>query len=158
MIAIRQALARLPAALDARRTVLGWAGATLLALLLLAPHPGMSRREAASIAAADRAAASWGALATGRPVPQDARPATGPGPAEIAVAAAHALVGPLADALGYRVATAILGALLSAVLALWGFELAGAAGALLAPALFWAAPRSLHHGLSAAPDVAFAAL
>ena len=158
MIALRDALARLPAALDGRRAALAWSAVTLLALLLLAPHPGLSRREAASIAAADQAAASWGALATGRPRPLEGAPVPGPGLAETAAAATHALVGPLADALGYRTATALLAALLSAVLALWGFEIAGAAGALLAPALFWAAPRALHHGLSTAPDAILAAL
>lgn len=158
MTALPDALARLPAALHGRRAALAWFAVTLLALLLLAPHAGVSRREAASISAADLDAASWGALATGRPLAPEEMPGAGPRLAETAAAATHALVGPFADALGYRTATALLGALLSAVLALWGFEIAGAAGALLAPALFWAAPRALHHGLSTAPDATFAAL
>jgi hypothetical protein len=154
VIARRSLLAGLEAALRGRRAALAWSAATLAALLALAPVPGLSRREAASIAAADRQTAAWKALVAGRPLPPAEAAA---GLAETAAAATHALVGPFADALGYRTATALLGALLSAVLALWGLEMAGAAGALLVPALFWAAPRALHGGLSVAPDVAFAA-
>jgi hypothetical protein len=160
VIAPRNVLARVTAALDGRRAALAWAAVTLLALLVLAPHPGVSRREAVSIAAADRFAASWGALVGGSGGPRalGGAPVADPGLAEAVTAATHALVGRFADALGYRTATALLAALLSAVLALWGFEIAGAGGAFLAPALFWCSPRALHHGLSAAPDLTFAAL
>lgn len=157
MNALRSLLARIVPALAGRRLAAAWSAATLLVLLALAPAPGVSRREAASIAAADHRAASWRALATGHPVPPTAA-REGPALGETAAAATHAVVGPFADLLGYRVATILLGALLSAILALWGLEMAGAAGALLAPAFLWAAPRALHHGLSAAPDVTFAAL
>jgi hypothetical protein len=155
---LRSLPARLAAALGGRRAAVAWGAVTLLALAALAPAPGLSRREAASIAAADRQAAAWRSLATGRTLPAEAAPGDEPGLGQAAAAATHALAGRIGDALGYRMATALLGALLSALLALWGLEIAGAAGALLAPALLWVAPRALHHGLSAAPDVVFAAL
>jgi hypothetical protein len=131
------------------RTAAAWAGATFLALALLAGGPGISRDEAAVL---ERGAALHAAPAEGvRPSP--------PLPAH-AAAATRAALSPLgiSTVRSSRLATALLGALLSAALALLARHLAGTAAAFLAPALFWAAPRHLHAGLVATPDLGLAAL
>jgi hypothetical protein len=57
-----------------------------------------------------------------------------------------------------RLGTVAFAAALSALLVLFGHALAGAAGAVVAPLLFWLVPRHLHAGLVATPDLAAAAL
>ncbi len=130
-----------------RRTIASaWALATFLALAALAGGPGVSRDEAAVVASAggDGAAAVW----------------TGPPLAPALARGTHALgtrIG-LSHLRSYRLGSALAGALLSALVALVAFDLAGAPGGALAPALFWLAPRHLHAGLVATPDLAVAAL
>jgi hypothetical protein len=130
------------------RTAAAWAGATFLALALLAGGPGISRDEAAVL---ERAAL--------HATPADGVRPAAPLPA-YAAAATRAALSPLgiSTVRASRLATALLGALLSAAMALLARELAGAAAAFLAPALFWAAPRHLHAGLVATPDLGLAAL
>jgi hypothetical protein len=143
-------LRRLRASAAARPgpVAIAWAAATFLALAALAGGPGISRDEAAVLEPAARAE---GAAAAPRP----------PAPlASRAAAATRAVLTPagLSHLRAARLATALFGALLSAALVLLAWELAGGPVALLAPALFWAAPRHLHAGLVATPDVALAAL
>jgi len=122
-----------------------WAAATFLALAALAGGPGVSRDEAAVIAAAER-------------VPAAAASASPPLAPALA-GAGHALGTRLGigHARAFRLGSALAGALLSALLAAAAWTLAGSAGALLAPALFWLAPRHLQAGLVATPEIALAA-
>ncbi len=131
------------------RTALAWAAATFLVLAALAGGPGVARDEARVLERSDAALRAPGAV-----------PAEAPPLAAEAAAAARALAVPLglSHLRAARLGTALLGALLSAALALLAWDLAGPAAALLAPALFWAAPRHLHAGLVATPDLALAAL
>jgi len=135
------------------RGALAWAAATFLVLAALAGGPGISRDEAAVLERADAPvrAASPASAAAARPSPP-----LGAG----AAAVTHAALSPLglSHLRAARLATALFGALLSAALALLAWETSGAGAALLAPALFWAAPRHLHAGLVATPDLALAAL
>jgi hypothetical protein len=137
------------------RIALAWAGATFLVLALLAAGPGISRDEAAVLERAD------GFLGAAPPAAADApTPRPSPPLAAYAAAAPRAALAPLgvSTVRAARLGTALLGALLSAALALLAWETSGGAAALLAPALFWAAPRHLHAGLVATPDLALAAL
>jgi hypothetical protein len=131
------------------RTAGAWAALTLVVLLALGGGPGISRDEAAVLEVADGALRAPGALAP----PQ---PPLAPG---VATAARLALA-PLgvSRARAARVPTAIAGAALSALLAAAAWELSGPGAALLAPALFWAAPRHLHAGLVSTPDLLAAGL
>jgi hypothetical protein len=124
--------------------------ATFVALAALAEAPGVSRDEGRVLAAATGFAAA-GASAPARPEP----------PLAARVAAAGHAVGAragLAHLRALRIGTAAMGALASALLVLLGHAGAGGAGAVLALGLFWLAPRPLHAGLVASPDLAAAAL
>lgn len=131
------------------RAALAWGGATLALLLALSGAPGISRDEAAVLAASDPELRAPGAAATPAP----------PLAPELAAVARVALA-PLGvgTVRASRVPSALAGAALSALLAAAGWALSGPATALLAPALFWAAPRHLQAGLLATPDLALAAL
>jgi hypothetical protein len=124
------------------RIAAAWATAALAALLALGGGPGISRDEAAVIAAAQGA-------------PAVATPPLASALARAGGLAAGAGVPPLR---ALRLGGALLGALLAALLAIAAREIAGPAGAALAPALFWLAPRHLHAALVATPDLALAAL
>jgi hypothetical protein len=126
------------------RVATAWAVATLLALGALAGEPGISLDEAAVLAGRSPAAA--------------ARPAPPLAPALAAAAHAAGARAGLSHLRAARLGTVLAGALLSALLAVAAWELSGGAAALLAPALFWLAPRHLHAGLVATPDLAVAAL
>lgn len=132
-----------------RHAALAWGALTLAGLLALSGGPGISRDEAAVLEAADAALRAPGAAAA----PQ---PPLAPGAALLSRLALSPLGVPRIRAA--RVPTAVAGAVLSALLAAAAFELSGPAAALLAPALFWAAPRHLHAGLVATPDLLLAAL
>jgi hypothetical protein len=131
-----------------RRVAIAWAALTFVALVALGGEPGVSRDEAAVLAASDPA------LAAG------AAPEPAPPLAPALTAASRAILAPLGvpSLRGARAATAVGGALLSAATVALAWDVAGPAAALLAPALFWAAPRHLHAGLVAGPDVLLAAL
>ncbi|ABC82630.1 glycosyltransferase family 39 protein [Anaeromyxobacter dehalogenans] len=167
--ALRQLPARVAAGLRSgrRRIALAWAAATLAALVALAGGPGISRDEADVVAAAGRVAEGW-RTAAGHPLAaltglEAARARSGGRPlpplAPAVAAAGHAAgraVG-LSHQRAYRLGAAAAGALLSALLALAGHALAGPAGAALAPAMYWLAPRTLLSGAVALAD-GFAAL
>jgi hypothetical protein len=127
------------------RLAAAWALATLLALAALGGVPGISRDEARVLDPAE---------ATAEP----AHPLPPLAPAVAAAARAAGTRAGLGHLRAARLGTALAGALLSALLALAAWDLAGPAGALLAPPLFWLAPRHLHAGLVATPDLVLAAL
>ncbi len=146
-----------------RRLALAWAAVTLLALALLSRGPGVSRDEAESLAAADRQAMFYRQFprhpsralsdldsAVRRPRPPLAEAVFG--------LTRLALGGSRSGLTGYRIGAALFGALLSFALALLGHAAGGPALAVLAPALFWFAPRHLHQGLVATPDLPEATL
>jgi len=122
-----------------------WGLAALLGLSALAGEPGVSRDEAAVLAAAE---GSGSASVSAPPLAPLLSRAT-------LAAGSRAGLGHLRS---FRLGSALAGALLSALLAALAWELAGRATALLAPAFFWLAPRHLHAGLVAAPDLLVAAL
>lgn len=122
-------------ALTGRRAglaALGLAAATLLALAALSSRPGASRDELAALGGAPPAAAALSGAARG----------------------AAGLLGELRAA---RLPTALAGAALTGLLAALGAALAGRGALLLAPLLFWLAPRHLDAGVSASPDLLAAA-
>jgi hypothetical protein len=129
--------APLRAALSGRRprlAALGLAAAALAVLAALAGRPGPARDELAVLGGgAPGAAAALADLARGL----------------------GGLAGELRAA---RLPTALAGAALTGLLAALGAALAGRGALLLAPLLFWAAPRHLDAALTAAPDLAAAAL
>jgi len=143
-----------------RRIALAWGAVTFLALAALSTGPGISRDEAVAIDAAERAAAFWSDLPA-HPLAElgrldralgGAHPPAPLGPALAAATHAAAARAGLPHRIGFRLATALAGALLSALLALLAHDLAGDGGALLAPALYWLAPRQLQLGAVATPD------
>jgi len=131
-----------------RPAAISWAALTFVVLLALGGGPGVSRDEAAVLAASDPALAIGGE-----------GPAPAPPLAPALSAATRVLLAPagVPSLRGARAATALVGAILSAAMVALAWEL-GPATALLAPALFWAAPRHLHAGLVAGPDLLLAAL
>jgi hypothetical protein len=162
------ALARLAPRTPRARAAWAWAAATVAVAAATAPAQGIGRDEGVYLVAAESYAAFPGAvlrapgaalaLADARFAPNHEHPPL----AKEVYGATHAL---LADALGltshlqgFRAGAFLFAALLSAVLAAWGFDLAGRAGALLAPALFWAVPRHFYHAHPAALDLPVAAL
>lgn len=137
-------------ALGRARIAAAWAAAAFLGLAALSGGPGVSEDEAAVIAAADAGAAP---LDRAGPAPV--------APLEPLLARATHAVGSrlgLPHRTAYRLAGALAGAALAGLLALLGHGLVGPAGALLAPALYLAAPRALGLAVAATPDTALAAL
>lgn len=121
---------------------IAWAVVTFLLLAVLAPGPGISREEAATLAAAGAG-----------PAAADARPVLpipallsrlGAGTADRLGLSHHHLA-------GHRLASAAAGGLLAGLVALLAQGLAGTAGGLLAPALLLSAPRLLLPLLQAGP-------
>jgi len=152
----------------ARRIALGWAAATLVLAAATAPAQGIGRDEGVYVQAAESYAAFWGELvrAPARALGElDRRFAVNsehPALAKELYGVTHAL---LAGALGvtshlegFRFGAFLVAAALSWLLATAGFELAGAGGALLAPALFWTVPRHFYHAHPAALDLPISAL
>ena len=136
------------------RVATAWALATLLALGALAGEPGISADEAAVLAG--RSAPEG--LSSGADAREGVSPAPPLAPALAAAARAAGTRAGLSNLRAARLGTALFGAVLSALLAIAAWELSGGAAALLAPALFWLAPRHLHAGLVATPDLALATL
>ena len=145
------------------RIVLGWTAAVALGFAVLARFPGVSEPEASTFGTADRIATFWGTLPA-HPVRAAAAldDAFGRVPrpplADATLGAVHAVLAPLGEAWSHRLGTVAWAALLTALLAALGLNLAGPVGGLLAPALLWVAPRTLQLGITAGPDVAEAAL
>jgi len=170
-VRIPPALSRLAARLPrspARRAALAWGAAALAAAALASGSVGLSRAEAAGVEAGAAQVRFWGealrAPGAARALAGARFPDGGPGP-PLAWTAAGAARAALAERLGWtggiagaRVPTFVVAALLAALLAAWGFELAGTGGALLAPALLLAVPGSLRAAAVAGPDLASAAL
>jgi hypothetical protein len=131
------------------RIALAWAIATFLGLAAVTAGPGISADEAAVLAAA----APSGPVAASASASADVRPAPPP-LAPLLARASDATLGRLGlpHRVGLRLPAALAGALLAALLALLGHELAGPAGAVLAPALHLVVPRHLLLGAVATPD------
>jgi 4-amino-4-deoxy-L-arabinose transferase-like glycosyltransferase len=157
----------LPAS-PSRAVALAWALVTFAVLAATAPAQGIGRDEGVYLSAGESYAAFPGDVrreparfldaADRRFAPNHEHPPL----AKLAYGATHAL---FAEALGWtshlqgaRLGAFLFGALLSWLLAAWGGALAGLAGALLAPALFWAVPRHFYHGHPAALDMPITAL
>jgi hypothetical protein len=144
-----------------RRVALAWAVAALAGLGASSGAPGISRDEAATIEAAARLGGARPELppaAASGEAGREVRPQ--PPLLPVLSAATHAAASRIgiSHLVAHRLPTVLLAALLAALLALLGFELAGAAGALLAPALYLAVPRLLHLCVVATPETALAAL
>lgn len=151
----------------ARRTALAWAAAVALALALAGSAAGFGPSEGRLFEAARRHGGWW----TGLPAAPlsslgaiDA--AVGPerGAAGLPLAAAgagHALLGrrlPGGEVLAFRLASILLAAFLAYVLSRFGGDVAGVAGALLAPALFFLTPAASGAALRAGTAIPAAAL
>ncbi|WP_248343359.1 ArnT family glycosyltransferase [Anaeromyxobacter paludicola] len=147
---------------------LAWAALTIAVAWTTAPAVGFSRDEGIYFVAAESYASWWrGALAhpSGALGRIDARYAVNhehPALAKGLFGLTHAVLtdglGVASHAQGFRAGAFLFGALLSFLLARAGGELAGWPGALLAPALFWCAPRHFYHLHPAVFDLAIAAL
>lgn len=135
---------------SARRLAIALAAAvaTCAALAPLAGAPGISRDEARVIAPPPASPAPGDAIAPAPPLARQAAAASHGIFARLGLGHVHAA----------RLGTVTFGAILSALLALAGHALAGGAGAVLAPLLFWLVPRHLHAGLVATPELAASAL
>ena len=145
-----------------------WSLVTFALLAATAPAQGIGRDEAVYLVAGESYASFWAELARspGRALRDLDRHFEvnheHPALAKTVYGAAHTL---LAERLGWtdhlqgaRSGAFLFGALVSALLAWTGFELAGVGCALLAPALFWAVPRHFYHGHPAALDLPVCAL
>jgi hypothetical protein len=144
------ALARGP-----RRLALLWGAGVFVTFALLASSPGISRDEAAVLAAAAPSLS-----ASPSPSPSHSPPSTVPPLAPTLARATHAVATRLGipHLTGFRLGSVLAAALLAAMLSLLAHDLAGRTAAALAPALALAAPRLLHAGLVAGPDGLSAAL
>lgn len=157
-----------PAGRGAALLATAWAVATFALLAATAPAQGIGRDEAIYLVAGESYASFWAGLA--RSPSRAIRDldhqfevnCEHPALAKTIYGASHAV---LAERLGWtghvqgaRCGAFLFGALLSALLAWTGFELAGLGGALLAPALFWAVPRHFYDGHPAALDLPVCAL
>jgi 4-amino-4-deoxy-L-arabinose transferase-like glycosyltransferase len=169
---LRRMVDRIPPRSGRRRLALGWAVLTLVVAAATAPAIGISRDESVYLAAGERYAAWW-KEAVARPVQAwsdlDAAYEINhehPGLAKLVYGTTHALLAPDAAGRhgltshlqGFRFGAFLFAALLSALLALAGHELAGIGGGLLAPALFWLVPRHFFHGHPALLDLPVTAL
>jgi hypothetical protein len=152
----------------ARPVAIGWAIATFTVAAATAPAQGIGRDEGVYLAAAESYAA-WLPAALRAPrralALADARFASNhehPPLAKELYGLTHALftdaLGVAGHVQGARIGAFAFAALLSLALSLLAFEVDGLAGALIAPALFWAAPRHFYHAHPAALDLPIAAL
>ena len=164
--AIRRLEALLPAS-PRHRLALGLSLAVLVLAAATAPAVGVSRDEGVYFVAAESYGRFWAeavrspsrtlALADQRFAVNHEHPAL----AKQLYAATHAVLNGglgLSHAQGYRFGAFLLAALLTFVLSLFGHDLAGRPGALLAPALFWLVPRHFYHAHPAALDMPVTAL
>jgi hypothetical protein len=131
------------------RTALAWGVLTAALVLALGGGAGISRDEAVVLESSDAALRTPGDAPGGVPPLAPALASVGRGAlSPLGVAHVRAARAPFA----------LAGGAVSALLAVLAWQLSGPAAALLAPALFWAAPRHLHAGLVASPDLVLAAL
>lgn len=142
------------------RIALGWLVLALGAAVALGAAPGVASPEARTLATG-RLVAGLLARAPGDPAGavRGLAAASDERPRPLLAEAFHGLLAEGGERLGLgplrgaRLGAALLLAALAGLLALAGFDLAGAAGALLAPALLLLAPRTLALGLTATPDL-----
>lgn len=151
----------------ARRVALGWVALALVVGALAGERAGFGAAESRLFDAALRQGTWWTRL-PGAPLASlnavDAAMAPERGASSLPVAAAgvgHALLGerlPKAELLAFRLASLLFAALLAYLLSRFGADLAGTAGAALAPALLFLVPAAFDATLHAGADVAAAAL
>ena len=142
------------------RIALGWGAVACAAALALAGQPGVPVGEAATISAGVRTA-GWLVAAPRDPAGsrRELAALSGQLGRPLLAETFHGFAGAggeragLGPIRGLRLGAALVAGLLSAALAAGAFSLGGAAAALLAPALFWFAPRTLSLGLLATPDL-----
>lgn len=147
------------------RIALGWLLVTLGAAVALSGAPGVSQEEARTLAIG-RQAAGHLTRAPGDPgaALRGLAALSGETRRPLLAEAFHGFLAEGGERLGLgplrgaRLGAVLVLALLAALLALAGFDLAGASGALLAPALLLLSPRLLALGLSATPDLLAALL
>ncbi len=162
------ALRRLMPATGRHRIGLAWAAAVLVVAAATAPALGISRDEGAYFVAAESYARFWRAalaepgqaLALGDRLyaPNHEHPGLAKGLYGLTHAVLADGLGVASHAQGFRFGAFLFAAALAWLLALWGHDLAGRAGALLAPALFFAVPRHFYHAHPAVLDLPVTAL
>ncbi len=144
------------------RLALGVSLVVLVIVAATAPAVGVSRDEGVYFVAAESYARFWPEAIRSPSralVVADQRFAVNhehPALAKQIYGATHAVLSGglgLSHAQGFRFGAFLLAALLSFVLSLYGDDLAGRAGALLAPALFWLVPRHFYHAHPAGLDM-----
>ena len=147
------------------RLALLWSLSALAGALAAAGAPGVGREEARSLSAG-RQAAGLLVRAPGDPgaALRGLTALSGEAGRPLLAEALHGFLAEGGERLGLgplrgaRLGAALLLALLAALLSLAGFDLAGAAGGLLAPALLLLSPRVAALGLAATPDLLAALL
>jgi hypothetical protein len=145
-----------------------WAAALLLVVAATSPAVGISRDESVHVEASASYARFWGEAlrAPGQALELADRHFAlnheHPGLARGIFGATRTLLsgvlGWTGEVQGSRHGAFLFAALLAFVLALWGFDLAGALGGALAPALFFLVPRHFHHAQTADLDLPVSAL
>ena len=151
---------------ERRRTAQVAALVVLLAAVAAVPAVGISSDEAATLAAAEREASWWGGMlrsplrAYGHVDAAFGPDAERPPLAKAAMGILHAAGTGLGAShlFSFRLAAFLGAAVLTALLSLLGAALADGAGALLAPALFWLAPRHFQQALVGSVDLPLATL
>jgi len=162
------ALRRLLPDTERHRVGLAWAAAVLAVAAATAPAVGVSRDEGAYFVAAESYARFW---RTALAAPSQALALADrlyavnhehPGLAKGLYGLTHAVLadglGVASHAQGFRFGAFLFAAALAWLLALWGRDLAGSAGSLLAPALFFLVPRHFYHAHPAVLDLPVTAL
>ena len=162
------ALRRLVPATGRHRIGLAWAAAVLVAAAATAPAVGVSRDEGTYFVAAESYARFWRAalaapaqalvLADRLYAPNHEHPGLAKGLYGLTHAVLTDGLGVASHAQGFRFGAFLFAAALAWLLALWGHDLAGRAGSLLAPALFFAVPRHFYHAHPAVLDLPVTAL
>ncbi len=150
------------------RTGLAWALGVLVVAAWTSPAVGISRDESVYFYAAESYATWWGhfARSPAAAVTQADRffgaNREHPPLAKTIFGATHALLakglGLTIHRTGFRAGAFLFAAALAWLLALWGWDLAGRGGGLLAPALFFLVPRHFYHAHPAVLDLPLTAL
>jgi len=155
-------------ATERHRVGLAWAAAVLVLAAATAPAVGVSRDEGAYFVAAESYARFWRtalgapgqalALADRLYAPNHEHPGLAKGLYGLTHAVLAEGLGVASHAQGFRFGAFLFAAALAWLLALWGRDLAGRAGSLVAPALFFLVPRHFYHAHPAALDLPVTAL
>ncbi|HYQ81857.1 MAG TPA: hypothetical protein VEP68_10150, partial [Anaeromyxobacteraceae bacterium] len=161
-IPVRRLLALLPRS-GRHRAGLAWALGVALVAAWTSPAVGISRDESVYFYAAESYATWWGRfLRSPAGAVAEADRYFGanhehPPLAKTVYGATHALLarglGVASHRAGFRAGAFLFAAALAWLLCLWGWDLAGPGGGLLAPALFFLVPRHFYHAHPAVLDL-----